>query len=93
MKSDPVTGKADLENHDRLRFSVSLVKQGKHQFYTLTMPSEVLARTCVVNPRAEDPIAGFQRVLDRKRAQEIANYIDNDLGTKRWPHSFGQFGG
>ena len=74
-------GVADLKNQNRLRYSVSLVKQGKHQFYTLTMPSEVLAATCVVTTRKEDPILGFQRDLDEKRAAEIANYIDNDMGT------------
>ena len=66
---------------DYLRYSVSLVKQGAHKFYTLTMPSSMLAQTCFVIPREEDPILGFQRVLDRKRAQEIADYIDNGLGT------------
>jgi DGQHR domain-containing protein len=61
--------------------SVSLVTQGKHRFYTLTMPSEVLAATCTVDTREENPIEGFQRVLDEKRAQEIADYIDNGFGT------------
>ncbi len=64
-----------------LRYSVSLVKQGKHKFYTLTMPSDTLATTCFVTTREEDPSLGFQRVLDRKRAEEIAEYIDNGLGT------------
>ena len=63
------------------RYSVSLVTQGKHRFYTLTMPSEVLANTCFVTTRDEDPKKGFQRVLDGKRAQEIANYIDLGFGT------------
>ena len=63
------------------RYSVSLVTQGHHRFYTLTMPSEVLANTCFVTSRDEDPKTGFQRVLDRKRAQEIANYIDVGFGT------------
>lgn len=66
---------------NEMRYSVSLVKQGAHKFYTLTMPSSMLAETCFVIPREEDPILGFQRVLDRKRAQEIADYIDNGLGT------------
>lgn len=63
------------------RYSVSLVKQGSHQFYTLTVPSDVLARTCCVITRDEDPQVGFQRLLDRKRAEEIADYIDNQHGT------------
>jgi DGQHR domain-containing protein len=61
--------------------SVSLVRQGDHKFYSLTLPSELLAETCYVVDRAEDPIEGFQRVLDEKRAKEIAAYIDSGLGT------------
>ena len=61
---------------DFYRYSVSLVKQGQDQFYTLTVPSDVLARTCTVSRRDEDRVIGFQRRLDRKRAEEIADYID-----------------
>jgi DGQHR domain-containing protein len=66
-----------------LRYSVSLVTQGRHRFYTLTMPSDVLAKTCFVTSRFDDPDQGFQRLLDKKRAEEIAAYIDagNGLGT------------
>lgn len=63
------------------RYSVSLVTQGRHRFYTLTMPSDVLAKTCFVTTREEDPVAGFQRVLDKDRAKQIAEYIDSGLGT------------
>ena len=66
---------------ERLRYSVSLVKQGRHQFYTLTIPSNILAETCIVTTRKEDPQKGFQRELDKKRAMEIARYIDEELGT------------
>ncbi|MAQ84481.1 MAG: hypothetical protein CMH12_14745 [Maritimibacter sp.] len=45
------------------------------------MPSDVLARTCKVTTRMEDPTAGFQRALDKKRASEIAEYIDSHGGT------------
>ncbi|KRG33304.1 DGQHR domain-containing protein [Psychrobacter sp. P11G3] len=61
--------------------SVSLVRQGEHRFYSFTMPSDVLSETCYVINRDEDPIEGFQRELDKKRAIEIANYIDSGLGT------------
>lgn len=61
--------------------SVSLVRQGDHRFYSFTMPSDVLAETCFVVNRDEDPNEGFQRELDKKRATEIANYIDMGLGT------------
>ena len=66
---------------DKLRYSVSLVTQGDHRFYTLTMPSDVLARTCFVTTRNEDPKKGFQRVLDRERALQIAEYIDRGFGS------------
>lgn len=72
----------EAENEvNKLRYSVSNVKQGSHNFYTLTMPSDVLARTCKVSSRSEDPKVGFQRSLDKKRASEIAEYIDRDFGT------------
>ncbi len=61
--------------------SVSLVRQGTHRFYSLTLPSDVLAKCCFVISRDEDPIEGFQRELDEKRAIEIAQYIDQGLGT------------
>lgn len=61
--------------------SVSLVRQGNHRFYSFTMPSNVLASCCYVINREEDPEEGFQRELDKKRALEIANYIDSGFGT------------
>jgi DGQHR domain-containing protein len=64
-----------------VRYSVSLVRQGKHKFYTLTMRSDILARTCFVSTRYEDPKEGFQRILDGNRAQQIADYIDAGFGT------------
>ena len=73
--------RANLDDPKRLRYSVSRVTQGKQVFYTLTMPSEVLARTCKVSTRKEDPKDGFQRELDAKRAMEIARYIDDGVGT------------
>jgi DGQHR domain-containing protein len=45
------------------------------------MPSDVLANTCFVTTRDEDPQKGFQRVLDANRAQQIADYIDMGFGT------------
>lgn len=68
-------GEAQKENENRVRYSVSLVKQGKHQFYTLTMPSDVLAETCSVSTRKEDPVEGFQRELDEKRAADILSIL------------------
>jgi DGQHR domain-containing protein len=65
----------------RIGFGARLVTQGKHRFFTATVPSDVLRDTCSVDMRAEDPIKGFQRRLDPKRAKDIAAYIDSGLGT------------
>jgi DGQHR domain-containing protein len=62
------------------RYSVSYVTQGKYRFYTLTIPSDVLATSCFATTPDEDPIRGFQRVLDVGRAKEIARYIDSATG-------------
>ena len=79
-----VNQKLSLTMHEpnkKISLSASLVTQGTHRFYTLTIPSDVLAQSCFVSTRDNDPKAGFQRLLDRKRAQEIADYIDAGLGT------------
>jgi DGQHR domain-containing protein len=65
----------------KLAYAVSLVTQGNWRFYTLTIPSDVLAECCFVSARFDDPAEGFQRRLDKKRAEAIAYYVDKDLGT------------
>ena len=65
----------------RESYSCSLISQGNYKFYSLTMPSEILAETCFVSTRDDDPIEGFQRILDEKRAKEIAEYIDSGKGS------------
>src|SRR3954454_19572383 len=72
---------AEVEREGRISYTASLITQGKHRFYTLSVPSDVLADTCIVEPRDEEPEVGFQRTLDRKRAEEIARYIDRGFGT------------
>ena len=69
------------DERERLSFTASLVTQGNHRFYTLTVPADVLARTCYVTNRDENPEDGFQRLLNRSRAEDIAAYIDSGFGT------------
>ena len=66
---------------EKERYSANLITQGRHKFYSLTLPSDILGKTCYITSRDEDPIEGFQRILDVKRAKQIADYIDNGLGT------------
>lgn len=61
---------------EEVRYSIGLVRQGEHRFYTLSMPSNVLAACSFATTKDENSQSGFQRVLDAKRAQEIADYID-----------------
>ena len=63
-----------VEDDHFISYTAVLLTQGNHRFYTLAMPSEVLAETCVVDPRVKNPLDGFQRLLDKKRAQDIADY-------------------
>jgi len=65
---------------NRKSYTSSLVTQGDHKFYTLTLPMSILSNTCFVIGREMDENLGFQRLLDEKRALEIANYIDNMEG-------------
>lgn len=68
-------------NNEKVNYTASVVTQGEHRFYTLTMPADVLANTCFVVARDENPEEGFQRLLNKERAQQIADYIDSGLGT------------
>jgi len=45
------------------------------------MPSDILASCSFVTTRDADPRAGFQRLLDKNRAEEIARYVDAGHGT------------
>jgi DGQHR domain-containing protein len=77
-----LASKPQTDNQDgRLSFTASLITQGRHKFYSLAMPSEILAECSFVLTRGEDREAGFQRYLSKERAQEIASYIDSGLGT------------
>lgn len=62
-------------------YAAVLLTQGDHKFYQLAMPSDVLGQCTFVTTRDADPEAGFQRLLDKKRAVEIASYIDSGHGT------------
>jgi DGQHR domain-containing protein len=70
-----------METKKQVKFSANLIRQGKYRFFTCTIPTDILAECSFVSTRDEDPKEGFQRLLDKKRAQEIADYIDNGLGT------------
>lgn len=77
VKAEALRGEDAIpEAGTEVRYAISLVRQGNHRFYTLTIPSNILAACSFATSKDEDPQAGFQRVLDPKRAQDIADYID-----------------
>ena len=69
------------KKNDFIQYTFSLIKQGPTRFYSLTMPSDVLAECCFVSSRFDDPTEGFQRMLDKRRAEDIARYVDEYHGT------------
>lgn len=54
--------------------------QNKKTFYIVSMSSDDLREMCFVSRRKEEPIKGFQRLLNRKRAKGIATYLDDEKG-------------
>lgn len=66
---------------DVIRLAASLIMQADKRFYSVTMPTDMLWQCAFVTTRDSNPIDGFQRVLDPKRAKDIADYIDSEGGT------------
>ena len=54
--------------------------QNKKIFYIVSMDSNDLREMCFVSRRKEEPIKGFQRLLNSKRAKRIATYLDDEKG-------------
>jgi DNA sulfur modification protein DndB len=57
------------------------LKQNDQIFYFSTIPVEEIFPFCFVARRQEDPIEGFQRNLSDQRALDIADYLDNSVGS------------
>lgn len=64
------------------KISVPAIKcnQNGRFFYVAILPSDVLRNMCFVSRKKEEPIKGFQRLLNQKRATDIANYLDINKG-------------
>lgn len=55
-------------------------KQNGKDFLLSTINSDILKEMCFVSRKKEDPIKGFQRLLNAKRAKKIATYLDDEKG-------------
>lgn len=64
------------------RVSVVAIKcmQNDITFYIASLNSNVLKDMCFVSRKKEEPIKGFQRLLNKRRAKDIATYLDKDNG-------------
>ena len=54
--------------------------QNKKRFFIVSMESNDLKEMCFVSRKKENPIKGFQRLLNQNRAKSIANYLDEEKG-------------
>lgn len=64
-----------------LRVPAFEVKQGlKWPFYVTTLDSKVLLLLCTVSRREDDKERGYQRHFDQRRAEDIADFIDQRKG-------------
>lgn len=57
------------------------VTQNKHRFFVTTIPVSDLFGSCFVSRRSEDNLNGFQRELNKQRAEEIAIYLKQGNGS------------
>ncbi|MGA2177682.1 MAG: DGQHR domain-containing protein [Verrucomicrobiota bacterium] len=57
------------------------MEQNNQRFYFTTIPKADIFPFCYVADRNEDPVKGFQRVLDINRAKDISKYLDESRGS------------
>lgn len=60
------------------RITVQAIKctQNNYSFYVTSLSTRILREMCFVSRKKEEPIKGFQRLLNKKRAKDIATYLD-----------------
>ncbi|POY37172.1 hypothetical protein C3K47_08950 [Solitalea longa] len=61
-------------------FNAIKVTQNKKEFFITSLKSSLLKEHAFVLKRDEDPIKGFQRLLNENRAKDIAKYMDEKKG-------------
>jgi len=61
-------------------FNAIKVIQNNKDFFITSLKSSILRELAFVLKRDEDPIKGFQRLLNQNRAKDIATYMDEKEG-------------
>lgn len=70
-----------LSDTKSVSYSAVPLEQNQQRFYFTTIPVSSLFPYCFVARRSEDPKTGFQRRLNQNRAEDIANYLNDGLGS------------
>ncbi|MGC3792248.1 DGQHR domain-containing protein [Priestia aryabhattai] len=63
-----------------IAISAMKCKQNNQTFYTTVLSSKDLKEICFISRRNEDGDKGFQRLLNKSRAKDIAKYLDEKKG-------------
>ena len=58
-----------------------LMNQNNHRFYLTSIPVSDVFPYCFVSTRDEDNLQGFQRQLSKQRADDIASYLNQGVGS------------
>ncbi|QYG05646.1 DGQHR domain-containing protein [Janthinobacterium sp. PAMC25594] len=58
-----------------------LISQNNHRFYLTSIPVADIFKYCFVSTRDDDNLQGFQRQLSKPRADDIAKYLDQGVGS------------
>jgi DNA sulfur modification protein DndB len=58
-----------------------VISQNNHRFYLTSIPVADIFAYCFVSTRDDDNLQGFQRQLSKPRADDIAKYLDQGVGS------------
>lgn len=73
--------KAKYENGTTASYPAMRLMQNKQKFYLATIPVYDIFPFAFVSSRDKNPEVGFQRMLDSRRAMDIARYLDYSKGS------------
>lgn len=66
----------NVEEGTRASYAAGMCQQGGKRYFQLKIPIDDLFNWCFVDRRDENPRDGFQRALDEKRANDIAEHLE-----------------
>jgi DGQHR domain-containing protein len=64
-----------------INYPCLVISQNNHRFYLTSIPVLDIFKHCFVSTRDDDNLQGFQRQLSKPRADDIAKYLDQGVGS------------